>query len=293
MINRFVFVIGAMKAGTTSLVDHLAAHPGVAVAAVKEPAFFAYDEVFAKGLAWYESLFNFDPEKHVFALEGSTDYAKHPHTMAPERIREFSQTRDVRLIFIMRHPLRRIESHARHVQGTRRELGARNSPRPDHSLDSGVSAVSLDISRYAQQIDQYKDFYEDGRLFLLTLERLSSGSNVMEEICGFLDLDPALLPKTIKQANQKREFVYGAELPDIYSVAASIAPLRAFALRLIPSGLRRRMRLELRGRRRIRGRFALTPNEESALLNDLRPDLKRLRDDYGIDAEREWAIPID
>ena len=76
MIENFAIIIGAMKAGTTTLFDHLAAHPAIAPASPKEPGFFAFEEKFDAGLASYEALFDFDAESHKWALEASTDYTK-------------------------------------------------------------------------------------------------------------------------------------------------------------------------------------------------------------------------
>ena len=73
----------------------------------------------------------------------------------------------------MRHPLRRIESHARHVQRAGREVGLSPSPLKDHGLDSGISPVNLAISRYATQLSQYDDIIARGDLLALTLEQLT------------------------------------------------------------------------------------------------------------------------
>ena len=62
----------------TTLFDALAQHPAIAPCTPKEPGFFAFEEVWAQGFDWYESLFHFDPHVHRFALDGSTDYTKRP-----------------------------------------------------------------------------------------------------------------------------------------------------------------------------------------------------------------------
>ena len=51
---RLCLVIGAMKAGTTSLFAHLARHPEIAPCRDKEPSFFCshYD----RGLDWYRPI---------------------------------------------------------------------------------------------------------------------------------------------------------------------------------------------------------------------------------------------
>jgi hypothetical protein len=130
MIPETILIIGSMKSGTTTLFDLLARHPAIAPARNKEPGFFAFEEVFALGFGWYDALFAFDPARHRYGLEGSTDYTKHPFcTGVAERLIA-SAPRRFRLIYLMRHPLRRIESHARHAQLTRREVGRRGPITP-------------------------------------------------------------------------------------------------------------------------------------------------------------------
>ncbi|MGF1543760.1 MAG: hypothetical protein ACFB00_04540 [Parvularculaceae bacterium] len=296
MVKRFAIVIGAMKAGTTTIVDNLARHPHVAAAQPKEPGFFAFEEIHAKGADWYESLFSFDPERHRLAIEGSTDYAKYPHASdVAERMRAFERTHgcEIRLIYAVRHPLRRIESHARHVQRTGKELGQRPSDRPDHGLDAGVSRLSLDVARYAAQLDQYRDFVDASRLKIVVLETLSAAPDqTMADLCAYLDLDPSLLPPGVDARNRKRDVRRLDEMPAAWSAVAGVGPLKALYGAVVPERARVRLRNGLRKTEKVEGRFALTSDESAQLLDVLRPDLRRLRDDYGIDVEKTWGIVL-
>jgi hypothetical protein len=51
-------VIGAHKCATTTVCTLLGQHPDAFMAEVKEVHFFSKDEVFGRGFAWYESLFD-------------------------------------------------------------------------------------------------------------------------------------------------------------------------------------------------------------------------------------------
>src|SRR5262245_27376624 len=110
------FIIGAPKAGTTSLHHYLDGHPRIQMSSVKEPRFFS---VPASGIPEppdtvncrdeYEKLF--DPAVAVRG-ESSTDYATHPrHQGAPERIRELVP--DARFVYMVRDPVERSVSHYR------------------------------------------------------------------------------------------------------------------------------------------------------------------------------------
>src|SRR5687767_556056 len=129
MIKNYLLIIGAMKSGTTTLFDYLSNHPQIAPCANKEPGFFAFDEFFDRGFSWYEEQFNFDSSRHSYAMEASTDYTKFPYCNSTLEKLAASQPRQFKLIYIMRNPIRRIESHARHTQVTKKEIGQQLSER--------------------------------------------------------------------------------------------------------------------------------------------------------------------
>ena len=171
-MRRYIIIIGAMKSGTTTLFDVLAQHPEIAPASNKEPGFFAFEDIHAQGYDWFDGLFDFDPDQHRYRLEASTDYTKTPFVTGVLERTTAREEGEVKLIYIMRHPLRRLESHARHTERTRREVGQIISPRPSHSLEAGLSPVSLATSAYATQLKPYAAAREAGQLHCLTLEAL-------------------------------------------------------------------------------------------------------------------------
>lgn len=289
-MERYALIIGAMKAGTTTLFDHLAAHPEVAPSRPKESGFFAFEEFYSKGRDHYHSLFDFQPDAHKIRLDGSTDYAKQPYCGdVPARIAAFGG--EFRLIYSLRHPLRRIESHAQHVQHRRREVGRLESDRPDHSLDSGVSPVSLAISRYAAQLDQYAEYFDRGALFLTSVERMAQApASTMRAVCAHLDIDPAMLPATLERRNAGAQVLRSRDVHPLWRAAAAVAPARSLVRALTPKGLRARLRNQTRPQTKAEGRFKLKPDEEAALIETLAPDLRRLRDRYGFDVKGEWGI---
>jgi len=292
MTNRYALIIGAMKAGTTTLFDHLAAHPEIAGCRPKEPGFFAFDDLYAKGREWYHALFRFEPDVHRIRLDGSTDYAKFPHCSGvPERLRAFGG--EFRLIYSLRHPLRRIESHAQHVQHKRREVGRIDSERSDHSLDAGVSAVSLDISRYAMQLDQYADYFDNGAVLVTSVERMARDpKKASHAVCAHLGVDPSALPDEIAHRNAGGEARRSRETHPLWRAAAAIGPARSLVRSVTPQAFRDRLRGKTRPATTAQGRFTLRPEEEARLLEALAPDLRRLRDRYGFDIASEWGIDL-
>ena len=101
-------IIGAAKAGTTSLYALLDRHPDIFMPAHKEPEFFARDDHYAKGIDSYATLFE-GATPHQQVGEASTLYSLAPffgHTAG--RIK--AHLPQVKLIYVMREPVARAYS---------------------------------------------------------------------------------------------------------------------------------------------------------------------------------------
>lgn len=284
-MKHYVIIIGSMKSGTTSLFDLLARHPQIAPAREKEPGFFAFDGVFARGWEWYDGLFD-ATDQHRYRLEASTDYTKVPFaTGVWERMTSRPDV-SVKLLYIMRDPLRRMESHARHTQGTLKELGQLVTPKADHSLDAGVSSVNLTASRYATQLDQFSEAWAAGNLHCLTLEELKSDPEAtLARIGVFLDLDPAGFGESAPASNKAGT---RRETSGLWTQALRLKPLVALGKVLLPNALRQRIRNAAHPTVRSDGRFAFTADEETLLMDLLAPEIDRLASHYGVDVTR-WS----
>lgn len=288
-VKRYVIVIGAMKSGTTTLFDLLARHPRIAAARGKEPGYFGLDEAHAKGADWYEGLFGFDPARHDWRLEASTDYTKAPFVETVGARMAAHPEAEFRLIYIMRHPLRRIESHARHVQRAKKEIGQRISPISDHSLDQGLSAVNLAVSDYARQLDRWRDVWDAGHLHLMTLEGLKSDAEgEMARVWDWLGLEPPEGP-VLTRSNAADAKV---EDHPLWARVTRAAPLLAIGKALLPQRLRRRLRETLKRPVRSEGRFELSLEEEATLFSLYDPGVRRLEREYGLDLTLwDWRDP--
>jgi len=104
-----LFVIGAMKSGTSSLHATLAAHPQIFMCRKKEPDYFIEQCNWSRGERWYLSLFARAGDKPIIG-ESSTGYTQAPRFHGvPQRIRGFRP--DARFVYIMRDPIERTISH--------------------------------------------------------------------------------------------------------------------------------------------------------------------------------------
>lgn len=182
MLPNFL-VIGAMKSGTDSLYRYLRAHPQVFMPDTKEPHYFIEELNWSRGRDWYESLF--DAAVGAAAVgEASTTYSKYPtHQGVPERIAAVLP--DVRLIYLVRHPIDRIRSQYLHevlVRAERDPIERALLHQPRY----------LDYSRYFLQISQYLEFFPPEQLLVITSESLRhSRRDTLRRVFSFLEIDPS------------------------------------------------------------------------------------------------------
>jgi len=202
-------VIGAMKAGTTSMYHYVRAHPQVFMPAIKAPEFFVAESNWTRGVDWYAKLFAPAGTDTVAVGEVSNAYAKYPqHRGVPQRIA--ACVPDVRLVYVVRDPVERIRSHYR----TRAREGAEKAPIERAVFDN---PIYLDFCRYAMQLERYLEHFPREQLLVITAEDLRDDRRAtMRTVYGFLGIDPGFVP-----ADLDREFYRTDDQP-----ARSLVPLR-------------------------------------------------------------------
>ena len=111
-----IFIVGAPKAGTTSLHYYLNEHPEILMSSVKEPDFFLEKEIDDLGLYYgttrietsdkYHNLFSDKKDEEIFG-ESSVSYLYYPEV--PKRIKEYNT--EAKIIIMLRNPVDRAFSH--------------------------------------------------------------------------------------------------------------------------------------------------------------------------------------
>lgn len=176
-------IVGAMKAGTTTLYADLCDHPEVFLTSDKEPEGLRWCGT-AEGVSRYERLFARAGSARAIG-EASTFYTKRPHSdgMA-ERARAVLGP-DVTILYLVRDPLRRMVSQYHHevARGAEsRPLNVALREDPDYA----------GFSRYAWQIAPWQAAFGPGRVHLLPFERyVADRRATLTHVCGLLGIDPA------------------------------------------------------------------------------------------------------
>ena len=282
--ERFALIIGAMKCGTTSLFDILGQHPQICPCRHKEPDFFIQNRS-AGETEQYLSLWPWKKSQHHVALESSVAYTKYPlFTDTPRRIYE-SGLGEFKFIYMLRHPLKRIESQIRH--GLYAGWGK--------SLDESLDESAIHFSSYASQIDQFLQFFPRENLLVLTLEEFKNQpAATLERICIFLGIDDSFNFHDTSTPRNSGDF---------FTSTANLAwltqnPIAQFAARhLLSSNAKQTIRrlLSRPGRKpaSLPGRWQLNEMEKKQILSRLNNDLIRLQNEFDIDVKALWGLHPD
>ncbi len=205
-------IIGAAKAGTTSLYGWLSEHPFVMPATQKEVHYFDYNSY--RGEYWYRAHFPLEAERAAFELEHGrrflTGEASPPylsHEWAPQRMAALLP--QARLLAILRDPVARAYSQ---FQMSRREgeeplesfgdaidaeearlaseLARTRSDRRYNSWPIGCWSYKL-RGHYAVQLERWLEYFPPEQLHVLTLEDLVADPHrTLDGVHEFIGLPP-------------------------------------------------------------------------------------------------------
>lgn len=179
-------IIGASKAATSSLRALLRNHKQVFMAqGGVETRFFAHDDVYARGIEWYTSLFSSAPSSAI-AGECSNIYSdrdRFPH--AAERLAQHLP--QAKLIYSVRDPLPRIAS----LWTQLRSHGGENVHHDFGTALRRDRALLVESSNYWRQLEPYRALFPDSQILIVFFEEFASDpARVMIEVCRFIGVAP-------------------------------------------------------------------------------------------------------
>lgn len=160
MYPNFI-VIGAAKCGTSSICDLIGSHTDVFMSSPKEPHFFSRLTDSSLTLEWYQSLFDAGVGKTAIG-EGSTSYTNLNRLRWTAR-RIADTIPNCRLIYMVRHPLRRLESDW---------MMRRHEGWAPASINKAVQeqATLITAGMYWQNLSAYRGLFPDTQIMVVFLE---------------------------------------------------------------------------------------------------------------------------
>jgi len=194
-----LLIIGAQRAGTTSLYNYITQHPNVAKASSKEIHFF--DNNYDKGIDWYLNHFPLSTiNSDMVTGEATPYYIFHP--LARKRIQETIP--EVKLIVLLRNPVDRAFSHYNHTRRQGNEtltfeeairLELLTLPVEKKKVQQGnYSAIHQKLSYlergiYVDQLKKWFDVFPKKQFLILKSEDFFSNPlKILNEIFQFLNI---------------------------------------------------------------------------------------------------------
>jgi len=193
-------IIGAMKAGTTSLYRDIFGHPEIYLPEEKEPeTLVRFGDNFDEIAKDYESLFK-HAKKNQIVGEASTAYTKMPTYKGVASKASQLCGDNLKLIYIVRNPIERIISQYKHEHAQKSEM-----------LDIDTAVFSdpkyIEYSDYSYQLTQWREYFSDHNILIIKFEEyILNKHNVYQDICKHLEIeyDPSYFPTSEKIYNSSK-----------------------------------------------------------------------------------------
>jgi len=308
-------IIGAQKAGTTSLANYLDQHPDVYMSPVKEPNFFALEEPGASAgrqspvnsyeissIEAYRKLFR-GVTTETAVGEASPWYLYSP--VAPERIKRYVP--EARLIAILRDPAERaysqylhflrdgIETEPDFLSALRAEAARLRDGAAADAAERDAAGAYLGRGFYHAQLRRYLELFDRERVMICFSEDLSRDpERLLRDVFRFLGVDDSFVPAASTRHNAAgvpRSKLLHAFLTGRHPVRRAVRSLKPY----MPPEARQRLAGTLA---HVRQRnFAtpppLPPEARRFLVEAYREDVLRLQDLVGRDLSGWLAAPAE
>lgn len=243
-------VIGAPKAGTTTLYQYLCRHAQVYMTQPKEPGYFATTH--DRGPAWYAGLFAAALPGQVRG-EASTVYSCTSDLRAVvDRIA--AEASHAKLIYLMRDPVERAYSYYVEQIKTMQMLGRRVGYEETFEAYSTRDPLCLAGGMYVDIVQTYLSRFDRDAMLLLILDDLKGDpASTMRQVARFLEIDDEvdLVSDSAVVANEARSRNEGYLRQQVIEPLRRIPLLGALGERL-PQSWRDRIYDSLKRTHRVR-----------------------------------------
>lgn len=215
-----LFLVGAAKAGTTSLQSYLNQHPQIFFSPLKEPNYFAKDidtNLFSKAykmrndfvkpdyfkqsplpehhisfigdLDNYHKLFK-DASNEMFLGDASTSYLY--SALAANEIKQYNV--DARIVIMLRSPIDRAYSHySMALQGGYTNLSLLDAIKKDQKAEHkgfGISELFIELGMYAKQLERYYATFPSNQIKVFFYDEFTRDSNgILNNVFEWLEID--------------------------------------------------------------------------------------------------------
>jgi hypothetical protein len=232
------YLIGAQKAGTTTLAYLLNQHPHITIGQTKEPHFFT--DNWRKGLDWYRK--QFPDSSNALCMDASTSYSmapltegwKHRNPGVYENVpaRVHSVNPDAKFIYLLRDPVAR--TYSGYWQDVRTGV---KSEEFRTALQS--DPFYLDVSDYYGQLLRWLEYFPLSSFHVVLFEELKERPHqVVNECLTFLGVPRGTTPIALDSAQNPTHEV-GWVGRRLNQLEIAFPGLRALLKSKLPMGIKK------------------------------------------------------
>lgn len=286
-------VVGAARAGTTSLHYYLRQHPELFIPARKEPCFFTFPE---KRPTFKHGKFSFavhDPEKYFSLFDEAKDGQVCGEVSTPylylydetiHNIKKYHYDhQELKILILLRDPVHRAFSqYMWRVRDGREDLSFDEAIAMEASrMKKGYSFdyFYLDRGMYYKQVKAYLDSFKSVKV-VLTDDMINDAEGMLRVICRFLGVDQQHLFRTVHEQN----ISYEPRWNFLGRLITSESRLKFNLLNQLPDNWKKGIRHQFdRWNMKARSPLLLSTDSEAYLRSVYREDILRLQDLIGRD----------
>lgn len=211
MLPNFI-IIGVSKCGTTTLYNSLKNHPQIFVSQPKEPNYFNKTINYRSTRGEYEKLFE-HAGSFPFRGESSVGYTNPSRIhFVPKRIHEAIP--DCKLIFMVRHPIKRLESE------WKMRLRLNNTANPDFLEELQYNIKMYNHGLYWETLSQYLEYFRKEQILTVFMEDLhNSFDTEIFRVLTHIGADTVYKLSSThsnSSANYRKDTGYSALLKEIF-----------------------------------------------------------------------------
>lgn len=200
-------IIGAQKAGTTSLYRYMSQHPEIVFSRVKEVTYFVDEDLYAKGPTYFDSFLpRADPDTKI--VSGYVHMLACPS--APERVRGYNP--DMKFIVLLRDPIHRAWSAYQYA----RQMGWESADvdfsaafgAESQRLTSRNSRIRYDTvygynGLYCKHLNHWMEIFPADQFLILRSEDLRTNTSAcLESVWKFLGVSGSVTVDTSTEYNR-------------------------------------------------------------------------------------------
>jgi len=230
------FIVGAPKAGTTSLYHYLNEHPKISMSSVKEPNYFSYEELETQKLYYksnkinsLDSYHNLFPTRDANLIYGEASVSYLFYKNVAEKIKTYNK--NAKIIILLRNPIERAFSH--YLMDVRLGLISESF----ESVVDGFETTSknklyyqqyIELGKYYNQISNYKRLFNDKNILIIDYEDFKNKTSLsVTTVFDFLQIDTSFMPNLDLNHNtfRKPKFTFIEKLYSNHSIRCIINKL--------------------------------------------------------------------